>query len=166
MLICRRKNTYLQIVVLQNFNQGISQIRDLHPFLNTVNQQNWVYMCADVVQQASNKCCKIPHGTMSTSAMYIRQSKGTQVKNYFLEFPNSQKLTFFLFHDIKGKLCQWKEPESTMMTQDTAFDGKGVQLTFIENLHYSSAVTHFSPVFCKVWMYLSPFYRQGNMLVK
>lgn len=55
--------TYLQIVVLQDFDQGVSQVRNLHPFLNTVNQENWVNMGADVIQQAGDKRCKTARKT-------------------------------------------------------------------------------------------------------
>lgn len=49
---------YLQVVVLKNFHQRVSQIRNLHAFLNTMNQKNGVNVSSNIVQQTSNESCE------------------------------------------------------------------------------------------------------------
>ena len=49
---------HLKIVVLQDFDEGISQTGNFHFFLNLFNQNDRIDVCPDVVQQAGYKTCQ------------------------------------------------------------------------------------------------------------
>ena len=49
----------LEVVVLQDLDQGVSEVGDLHALLDTVDQQYGVHVGPDVIQQTRDECCRI-----------------------------------------------------------------------------------------------------------
>lgn len=45
----------LQVVVMENLDEGIPKVGDLHALLDAMDQQNGVHVRADVVQQACDE---------------------------------------------------------------------------------------------------------------
>ena len=48
----------LQVVVLQDLDQGVSEVGDLHALLDAVDQQYGVHVGPDVIQQTRDECCR------------------------------------------------------------------------------------------------------------
>lgn len=46
---------YLEIVIMQDFDEWVSEIWDLHAFFNAVDEENGVHMGSYVVQEACDE---------------------------------------------------------------------------------------------------------------